>query len=109
MATRVPRQGRGRVRLPKNYQPIVPTVSYTASIVSGKVRVVASTAVTQSGIPAYTVQGVRPTSITSINSTTFDLGYAATPVTGNTFITDANDPQVRTANGGYLAPGSVTL
>lgn len=109
MATRVPRQGRGRLRLPKNYQPIVPTIAFTASIVSGKVRVVAAATVTQSGIPAFTVQGIKPTSITTISGTTFDLGYAVTPVTSNTFIVDANDPQIRTANGGYLAPGSVTL
>lgn len=109
MATRVPRQGRGRVRLPKTFQPVVPAVSWTASIVSGKVRVVASQSVVTAGIPKYTVQGVAPTSITSISATTFDLGYAATPVTTNVFIADANDPGIRVANGGYLAPGTVTL
>jgi hypothetical protein len=70
---------------------------------------VASQSVVQSGIPHFTVQGVAPTSITPVSATTFDLGYAVTPVTTNTFIVDANDPQIRTANGGYLAPGTVTL
>lgn len=109
MATRVPRQGRGRIRLPKNFQPISAAISYTASIVSGKVRVVASQSVVQSGVPHYTVQGVAPTSLTSISATTFDLGYAVTPVTTNVFVTDANDPAIRTASGAYLAAGSVTL
>jgi hypothetical protein len=109
MIKRAPRQPKHRTRLPNTFQPIVPSITWTASIVSGKVRVVASQTVVQSGIPAFTCQAVRPTSITSISGTTFDLGYAVTPVTTNSFVVDANDPAIRIANGGYLAPGTVTL
>jgi hypothetical protein len=109
MATRVPRQSRGRTRLPKTFQPIVPSVSWTASIVSSKVRLVASVSVTTNGVPKFTVQGVNPTAITIISATTFDLTYATAPVTTNVFVVDANDPAVRAANGGYLAAGQTTF
>jgi hypothetical protein len=98
-----------RTRLAKTFQPTVPTVASTASIVSTKVRVVCAQAYTSNGIPHFTVQGVAPTAITNVNATTFDLTYAVTPVTTNVFIIDANDPAIRFANGGYLAAGQTTF
>jgi len=98
-----------RTRLAKTFQPTVPSLTCTAAIVSTKVRVTTPQAYTKNGIPNFTVQGVAPTAITAVSATTFDLTYAVTPVTGNTFVIDANDPAIRFANGGYCAPLTVTL
>lgn len=109
MLTRRSVKPRHTSRLAKNYQPLVPTFTATAAINSSKVRVTTPSQYTLNGVPGFTVQGVRPTAVTAVDATHFDLTYATTPVTGNTFIIDANDPGVRFPNGGYLAPLTVTL
>jgi hypothetical protein len=110
MIKRAPRQSRHRTRLPASFQPTVPAITYTAAIVSGKVRVTTALPYTLSGLPAgFKVQGVSPIAITPVTPTTFDLTYTATPVTTNVFVTDANDPAVRGSAGGFLAAGSTTF
>jgi hypothetical protein len=109
MATRAPRQPRHRNRLHPSFQPTVPPITWTASIVTGKVQVVTNLPVVLAGLPAFTVQGVKPTSISSVNATTFDLSYAATPVTTNVFVVDPNDQGVRGSTGSFLNAGSTTF
>ena len=58
---------------------------------------------------AWTVQGVAPTSVTIINGTTFDLGYAAAVIATNVGIIPANSPAVRTYTGGFANPVSNTF
>jgi len=98
-----------RTRLAKTFQPTVPSFTATAAIVAGKVRVTVPSQYVINGVPSFTCQGVTPTAVTAVSSTTFDLTYAVTPVTTNTFIIDANDPGIRFPNGGYIAPATVTL
>jgi hypothetical protein len=98
-----------RSRLAKTFQPTVPSISWTAAIVGGKVRVTTTQNLTLNGVPHFTVQGVNPTAITSVSAGVFDLTYAATPVSTNVFVVDGSDPAVRNAVGGYLAAGSFTF
>lgn len=109
MATRAPRQGRGRNRLPKNFQPIVPALTWTASIVANKLRMTLALPFNYVSIPQVTVQGVAPTAFTQISATVFDLTYAANVVTTNVVVVPANDPGIRGAAGGFLNAGTVTL
>jgi hypothetical protein len=109
MATRAPRQPRHRTRLSNSHQPIVPPITWTAAIASGKVAVTCSLPVVLAGLPAFTVQGVKPTAITQVSATVFDLTYAATPVTGNVFVVDPNDPAIRGQAGSFLNAGTTTF
>lgn len=109
MLTRRNVKPRHTTRLAKTFQPNVPSLVSTAVINSAKVRVTVPQQYTINGIPAFTVQGVNPTAITAVSATTFDLTYAAAVVATNVFVIDANDPGVRFANGGYIAPLTVTL
>lgn len=110
MIKRAPRQPRHRTRLPAGYAPTVPALTWTAAIVSGKVRVTTQLPYTLQGLPTgLTVQGVAPISVTPVSATTFDLGYTATPVTTNVFLVPANEPHVRGAAGGFLNSGTTTF
>lgn len=110
MIKRAPRQGRSRGRLPANFAPSVPALTWTAAIVAGKVRVTTGLPYTLGGIPlSLKVQGVAPTAVTPVTATTFDLTYLATPVTTNVFLVGANEPNVRSASGGFLNAGTVTF
>jgi hypothetical protein len=110
MITRARRQPKHRTRLPANFQPSVPAVTWTAAIATLKARITTNIPVVISGLPTgMTVQGVAPTSITMISPTVFDLGYAASVVSTNVLIIDANDPNVRAATGGFLNAGTFTF
>ena len=110
MIKRAPRQSRGRTRLPNNYSPVVPAVTWTAAIVAGKARITTNLPVVINALPVgMTVQGVAPTSVTQISSNSFDLGYAATVVTTNVLVIPQNAPQVRGQAGGFLNAGTNTF
>jgi hypothetical protein len=81
--------------LPANATP-------ASSIVATKWRLIFPVPVVIRGLPTtWTVQSVAPTSITQINSTTFDLGYAAAVVATNVGIIPAGSPFIRTTQGGF--------
>lgn len=110
MIKRAPRQGRSRGRLPNNYSPTVPALTWTAAIVGGKVRVTTGLPYTLGGLPlTLKVQAVSPTAVTAVTATTFDLTYAATPIATNVFTVGANEPNVRAATGGFLNAGTFTF
>lgn len=109
MLTRRNVKPRHITRLAKTFQPNVPALTATAAINATHVRVTVPQQYTINGIPNFTVQGVAPTAINAVSATTFDLVYAAAVVATNVFVIDANDPAIRFANGGYLAPLTVTL
>lgn len=110
MIKRAPRQGRSRNRLPNNFSPSVPALTWTAAIVAGKVRITTGLPYTLAGIPlSIKNQAVSPTAITPVTATTFDLTYAATPVATNVLTVGANEPNVRSASGGFLYAGTFTF
>lgn len=109
MATRAPRQGRGRIRLPKNFQPTVAALTWTAAVNATKLRITTATPYIENSLPNITVQGVLPTAFTAISATVFDLTYAASVVTTNVVIVPPNDPGIRSAQGAFLNAGTVTL
>lgn len=109
MGTRAPRQGRGRTRLPKNFQPTVAAITWTAAINAGNARITTNLPVSIQSLPHITVQGVNPLTITQVSSTSFDLHYTAAVVSTNVLTVPANDPGVRSSVGGFLAAGSFTF
>lgn len=110
MIKRAPRQPRSRTRLPAGYSVTAAALTWTASIVATKARIVLNLPYASSGLPTgITVQGQPPTSITQVNAVTFDLGYAASVVTTNVLVVPQNVQQIRGAAGGYLSAGTFTF
>ena len=110
MIKRAPRQPRHRQRLAPTFQPTVPALTWTMSIVAAKLRVTVTSPYTYGGVlPKITVQGALATAITQVSSTVFDLTYASSVVTTNVVVVPANDPGIRSMTGGFLNAGTVTL
>lgn len=110
MIKRAPRQPTHRTRLPAQFQPTTPALTWTASIVATKARLTLNLPYASNGIPVgITVQGVAPTAITQISPNVFDLTYPSSVVTTNVLVVPAGVPQVRGAAGGTLAAGTFTF
>ncbi|MGN6368148.1 MAG: hypothetical protein ACTHN5_07810 [Phycisphaerae bacterium] len=109
MIKRAPRVNKHPNRLSPNFSAGIPFVTWTAAINATKVRLTTSVDVVVTGLPNFTVQGVKPTAVTKVSAGVFDLTYASAVVATNVFVVDANDPAVRSAAGGFLTPGSVTF
>jgi hypothetical protein len=97
---RINRRNRRRLQpgggtLPANATP-------ASSIVATKWRLIFPVPVVIRALPTtWTVQSVAPTSVTQVNSTTFDLGYAAAVVATNVGTIPAGSNFIRTAMGGF--------
>ena len=110
MIKRAPRKPSHRTRLPATFQPTAPAVIWTAAIATAKLRLTTNVPVVIQALPTgITVQGVAPTAVTQVSSTSFDLTYPSSVVTTNVVVVPSNVPQIRSAPGGYLNAGTVTL
>jgi hypothetical protein len=110
MIKRAPRQPRHRTRLPNSFQPTVPPLNWTATIVATKARLTLSLPYSIGGLPTgITVQGVAPTAITQVSSLVFDLTYPSSVVSTNVLVVPGGVPQIRGAAGGTLAAGTFTF
>ena len=87
------------------------------TLTGSKMRVVASTALVVTGIPATfraaaTSGGAvtqTATAISVVSPTTIDISFTTTPVTGAGWLIGLNDPAIRTNTGGFLAPANGTF
>lgn len=93
------------------------TTNFTAvlSVVATKLRVTLNGNATIQGLPHVAASGgahagtAYPTSITQISQNVFDLDYLANVAAGDAIVYPANDPGLRSYNGGYVLSQAVEL
>lgn len=110
MIKRAPRAPRNRTRLPNNFQPTVPAMTWTAAISAGDALITTALPYTLVSLPlGIKVQSVSPLTITQVSTNSFKLHYAAAVVATNVIVVPANEPGIRNNTGGYLASGTFTF
>lgn len=110
MIKRPPRHQRNRTRLTISNAPPGAQITPSFAISAGKARITTSAPVVVQSIPlTITRQAggagaqLLPTAVTVVNSTTFDLTYAAAVVATDVLTIPANVQEVRGTAGGFLA------
>ena len=98
-----------RTRLAKTFQPVVPTVAWSASNVTNQLYMTVQPGYTLAGIPGVTANGTLPTGAIAHNSTVVAVTYPGNVTTGSNIVLGPNDPGIRYANGAYLSALTVTL
>lgn len=110
MMNRTPKQSRGRTRLAPSFQPTVPALAWTATIVATKARLSLNLPFALSGIPVTITNDGEPcTAITPIDAITIDLEFTTAVVPTDVLSVPAGVPEVRGAAGGTLAAGDFTF
>jgi hypothetical protein len=97
---------RNRRKLQPSQTPLGTNADATNSIVATKWRMVfnmpVNVAPTVGAFADWTNEGVAPTSVTAVNATTVDLGYAAAVIATDVAVIPPNSSAITTQRGGVV-------
>lgn len=109
MNGRAPRRGRNRRQVSINDQPIATNATLTITVSTTTVSVASNKPIVVKGIPTFfSVATVTVDSITVVDAQHFTLTLSASGA-GKAWVLLANDPNIRTAQGGYANPAAGTF
>jgi hypothetical protein len=100
---------RNRRQIDPSQRPPVTNATGTPSVAATKLQLDFNLPMTITGTPAITVAGHLPTAVAINSATRITLTYATNVATGQAWVIPANDPSMRTQNGGYVAAASGTF
>ena len=109
MNGRSPRRGRNRRQVSINDQPIATNATLTITVSTTTVSVASNKPLIVKGIPSkFSVADVTVQSITIVDAQHFTLTLSGTGA-AKAWTLLANDPNIRTAQGGYANPAAGTF
>jgi hypothetical protein len=96
-------------QLDPSQRPALTYATGTPTVVATKLQLDLNVPITVVGTPAIQVNGHLPTGVVVNGPTRLTLTYATAVATGQTWSIPANDPSMRTQNGGYVAAATGTF
>jgi hypothetical protein len=110
MIIRTPSRRRNRGSFDPSNVPVGTPAVATSAVATNKWSIAFSVPVAVRGVPAsFKVNGVGATAVTVTDAQHVLLTFAVNVAAGQTWVIGANDPAIRTANGGFVASAAGTF
>ena len=100
---------RNRRQIDPSQRPPVTNATGTPTVAATKLQLDFNLPMTIIGTPQILVAGHLPTAVVVNSPTRLTLTYATAVATGQAWLIPANDPSMRTQNGGYVAAAGGTF